>query len=437
MNKFLSLAAVGLSSLLALAAVQGSLAQGSFLPPLKKDQQVTISFYNYNLASAGIGAEGTKQLISEFEAANPNIKVEGVPAPSNEILARLQADVVAGRTPDVAQIVFADYEFAINNLGVKALEDLISPRELQAHYIGLHPRGLALAQLNKKTYGLPYVFSTPVLFYNAEVFKAAGLDPNKPPRTWKEVKQYALQIKNKANKAGIFVACHGAFDWMFQSILLSNGGRVLSEDRKSLSFAEAPALEAIKMLRDLVDSGAHPNLAAADAQAAMAAGNLGMYLQTSALQNFLLNSAKDKFELRAAKMPAFGTKTARPVNSGSGVFIMAKDPLKQRAAWELMKFLTSKRGYTIIASKIGYLPLRTEIVKDPAYLGAWVKDNPLILPNLEQLDRLSPWVPLPGQNYKQITKVMMDALDQSVFGKDDPEKLMRDAQERASGLLPK
>jgi multiple sugar transport system substrate-binding protein len=119
------------------------------------------------------------------------------------------------------------------------------------------------------------------------------------------------------------------------------------------------------------------------------------------------------------------------------VFIMAKDPLKQRAAWELMKFLTSKRGYTIIASKIGYLPLRTEIIKDNAYLGAWIKENPLMLPNLEQLDRLSPWVPLPGQNYKQITKVMMDALDQSVFGKEDPEKLMRDAQDRASSLLPK
>ena len=432
MKQILSVTIVGLSGLLALAA-----AQGQYLPPLGKDQKVSITFYNYNLASAGIGAEGTKQLIAEFEVANPNIKVEGVPAPSNEVLGRLQADVVAGRTPDVAQIVFADYEFAINNLGVKALEDLISPRELGAHYVGMVQRGLELARLNNKTYGLPYVFSTPVLFYNADVFKAAGLDPNRPPRTWAEVKQYALAIKSKTGKNGVYVACHGAFDWMYQSLVLSGGGRVMSQDRKRLTFAEAGALEAPKMLRDLVDSGAHPNLAAADAQSAMAAGNIGMYLQTSALQNFLLNSAKDKFELRSAKMPAFGNKTAYPTNSGSGVFIMSKDPAKQRASWELIKFLTSKRGYTIITSKIGYVPLRPDIVKDPQFLKPFADANPIIKPNLEQLDRLSPWVPIPGQNYKQITKLMMDALDQSVFGKADVEATMKAAQDRASELMPK
>jgi multiple sugar transport system substrate-binding protein len=421
---------------LGLAVVAVVSAQKSYLPPLPKNTKVSITFYNYNLASAGIGAEGTKQLIAEFEAANPNISVEGVPAPSNEILARLQADVVAGRTPDLAQIVFADYEFAINNLGVKPLEDLISDRELQTHYVGLHPRGLALARLNGKTYGLPYVFSTPVLFYNADVFKAAGLDPNRPPRSWAEVKKYALQIKAKANKAGVYVALHGAFDWMYQSLLLSNGGRVMSEDRKRLTFADAPALEAVRMLRDLVTTGAHPNVAASDAQAAMAAGNMGMYLQTSALQNYLLNASKDKFDLRSAKMPSFGTKTVYPVNSGSGVFIMAKDPLKQRAAWELMKFLTSKRGYTIITSKIGYVPLRPDIVKDPAYLKPWADANPLIKPNLEQLDRLSPWVPIPGQSYKQITKIMMDALDQSVFGNGDVDDTMKAASVRASSLMP-
>ena len=41
-------------------------AQGGTLPPLPKDAKVNITFYNYNLASAGIGAEGTKQLIAEL-----------------------------------------------------------------------------------------------------------------------------------------------------------------------------------------------------------------------------------------------------------------------------------------------------------------------------------------------------------------------------------
>lgn len=415
-----------------------SLAQGNKLPPLPKDAKVTITFYNYNLASAGIGAEGTKQLIAEFEAANPNIKVEGVPAPSQDILARLQADVVARRTPDVAQIVFSDMEFAIKNLGVKALEDMVPERELATHFVGMHPRGRDLGRLDGKTWGVPYVFSTPVLFYNADLYKAAGLDPNKPPRTWAELKNYALQIKNRTGKGGFYPAVFGPFDWMWQSFALSFGGRVLSSDRKQLTFADDSALSAVRMLRDLVDSGATPNLATADAQAAMAGGNLGMYLQTSALQSFLLNSAKGKFELRSAQMPGLSnSKLSIPVNSGSGVFILSEDPLKQRAGWELIKFLTSNRGYTIITSKIGYVPLRPEAVKSEQFLAPWIRENPIVLPNLEQLNRLAPWTPIPGQNYRQITKIMMDAVEQAILSKDDVVKVMKDAQERASGLMPK
>ena len=414
-----------------------ALGQGK-LPPLPKDAKVSITFYNYNLASAGLGAEGTKQLIAEFEAANPNIKVEGVPAASTDILARLQADVVARRTPDVAQIVFSDMEFAIRNLGVKALEDLVPERELAVHFVGMHPRGRDLTRLEGKTWGVPYVFSTPVLFYNADLFRAAGLDPARPPRTWEEVKRYAIQIKNRTGKAGFFPGVYGAFDWMFQSFALTYGGRVMSTDRKKLTFGEGGALEAVKMLRDLVDSGAQPNISPNDALAAMAAGNLGMHLQTSAVQAYLLGAAKGKYELRSAQMPGLSnTKLSVPVNSGSGVFILSNDPLKQRAAWELIKFLTSKRGYTIITSKIGYLPLRLDAVKEEAYLAPWVRENPYILPNLEQLNRLSPWTPLPGTSYRQITKIMMDALEAATLGKDNPEKVMREAQERAQTLMPR
>lgn len=427
-----------ITALALTAPLAGAQTQGGKLPPLPKDAKVTITFYNYNLASAGIGAEGTKQLIAEFEALYPNIKVEGVASPSNEIIARLQADVVARRTPDVAQIVFADMEFAIKNLGVKALEDLISERELAAHFVGMHPRGRALGLLEGKTWGIPYVFSTPVLFYNADLFRQAGLDPNRPPRTWAEVKTYALQIRNRTQKAGFFPAVYSPFDWMWQSFALSFGGRVMTQDRKQLTFAGEGGLSAVRMLRDLVDSGAHPNITAADAQAAMAAGNLGMYLQTSALQNFLLNSARGKYDLRSAQMP--GTSPGRlsvPVNSGSGVFLMSNDPLKQRAGWELIKFLTSNRGYTIITSKIGYVPLRDEAVKGEQFLAPWLRENPIVSPNIEQLNRLSPWVPIPGQNYRQITKLMMDAVEQAVLGKDDPVKVLRDAQERAQALMPR
>jgi multiple sugar transport system substrate-binding protein len=162
-----------------------------------------------------------------------------------------------------------------------------------------------------------------------------------------------------------------------------------------------------------------------------------MVLTTSAYQRSLMNAAKGKYDLRAAKMPAFSGKPAVPTNSGSGLFILAKDPLKQRAAWELMKFLTSKQGYTTITTKIGYLPLRLDIVKDPKYLATWVAENPLIMPNIDQLSRLQPWESIPGNNYKQIQKIEVQAVNEAVFGKGNVAAIMQDAQKRAQALMPR
>jgi multiple sugar transport system substrate-binding protein len=405
--------------------------------PATVDQPVTITFYNYNLASAGIGADATRKLIAEFMAANPNVTVEGIGYSSADS-SRIQADLAAGMPVDLVQTVFSDLDFAVTNFGAKALEDIVPADELAAHFEGMSPNGLKLGVLNGKTYGLAYTFSTPVLFYNADLFRTAGLDPDSPPKTWDALKQAAIAIEDKTDAEGFTggIMGPGAVDWMLQGVVRSNGGEVISRDRKTLKFAEPEAIEAVKMLRDLYDSGAYENMDVNGAVENMSAGKLAMYLQTSALQGSLVAGAKDKYELRASTMPSFGDKPTRPNNSGSALTIHTKDPVKQRAAWELMKFLTSKHGYTVITSEIGYLPLRTDIVNDPEYLGQWVKDHPLVAPNLEQLTRLEPWDPMPGPNYRQIVKTMMDSVEMAVFGGADVAATLTDAQANAQALMP-
>jgi multiple sugar transport system substrate-binding protein len=417
------------------AAASRLAAAQQIAPPLTAP--VTISFYNYNLATASLGADATRDLIGEFMAANPNVRVQGVPVASDQMASRVQADVVAGRIPDVAQIVFSDLDFIVSNFGVKPLDDLIPPEEWSAHTSGMVPAGLRLGMLNGKTYGLAYVFSTPMLFYNADLFRAAGLDPEAPPRNWAEVKIAALRIKEATGKHGVYADIYTAFDWLYQALVLSNGGRVLSEDRRRLTFGEPEAVAAVEVMRDLVRSGAHPRLNQQDAFDAMNSGNLGMLLTTSVITRSLLSAAADHFQVRAAAMPGFGDRLARPTNSGSALVIMSRDPAKQRAAWELMKYCTSRRGYTIITSRIGYLPLRLDIVDDPNFLGPWTQANPLVRPNLAQLERIEPWQSLPGPNYRQITRIEVSALNEAVFGEGEPVRVLRDAQQRAQGLMPR
>ena len=412
----------------------------ALLPAVRADmaaeitEPVTISFYSYNLASAGLNNDTTMSLINDFMAANPMIKVEPIGAPSNEILSRVQADIVAGQQPDVAQLVFRDLIYAAHDLGAEALEDLTGD-ELSAHAEGMVPNGLDLGKVDGKTYGLAYTFSTPILFINNDIFRAAGLDPANPPKTWAEVKEAGIAIQEKTDYYGFFPGAFGPIDgtFVYQSIVMSNGGKV--RDGDTLTFADKPAADAVAMLRDLRDSGAYADIDVASHMDTFAAGKLGMFLFTSAVQNRFITASEGNFELQVAAMPSFGDKPTAPTNSGSALFILSKDPVKQRAAWELMQFLTSKHAYTEITSKIGYLPLRLDIVEDPEFLKPWVDAHPMIRPNLEQLTRLTPNMAFAGPNYRQVENMMKDAASEAVLGNGDPYQVLENAQTQAQALM--
>lgn len=276
-----------------------------------------------------------------------------------------------------------------------------------------------------------------MLFYNAKLFKDAGLDPEKPPTTWAEVKEDALQITKKTGAAGVHIAGATGNDWIIQALIGSNGGKVLSDDRKKIQFGEPEAVDAIKMWQDLVVSGAHSKMNDSEVVEAMNQGKVGMLLFTSALQSSILKVAQaGGWELKAAPMPSFGSKPTTPVNSGSALFILSGDKKKQQAAWEFLKFVTGNRGYTIITSEIGYLPLRPALVEDPQYLKDWVTKNPLVKPNLKQLEKLQPWLSYPGQNWRQIETILLDGVQKSILSSGDITPIMQDAQKRAQALMP-
>lgn len=188
------------------------------------DTKIKVSFYSYNLAIAS-QVPGTEKLIREFEEAHPNIDIDPIPVSSTDINSKVQADIVAGSTPDIAQITFDGLDFAVNNFNAKPLEDIVPADELASNFQGFSENGLKLGQLNGKTYGLPFTFSTPVLFYNADLFKKAGLDPEQPPKTWEKVKEYGLQIAKSSGASGVHVGGATGGDWIIQALIGSNGGR--------------------------------------------------------------------------------------------------------------------------------------------------------------------------------------------------------------------
>ena len=438
--------AAGSSATASGSSTTGSASTASStVPQLSPGQKVSITFESYNLSIAGPWQDTFTKLIAGFEKQYPNITVT-LQKPSlggtvTNAINSLYQEAAAGNPPDVAQEVFSATNFLVNNLKAENLDSVVGAPAVQDNFGGAYPfasTAKPLGNLDGSTYAVPFVFSTPVLYYNASIFKAAGLNPADPPTTWAQVKTDALAIKDKTGKDGAYVDCltKDSGDWCWQALVDSEGGSVLSSNGK-LTFAGQPAVDAATMAQGLVDSGAMPKLTQLQAYPDFAAGNVGMILESSSLQGtFQKGAAAGKWQLADAPMPSFAGKPTAPTNSGAALFMFAKTPAKQRAAWDLITYLTSPAAYTLISENIGYLPLRTGLVNDPNGLLAWSKAHPLLQANLAQLSRLTPWQSFPGTNFNQIISDMMDAVQAVVFQNANPASTLSGAQQTASSLLP-
>ncbi len=444
-----ALALVGLTALAltgcATAGASGGATSTEVIPELDPDQKVEIVFESYNLLQAGAWTDTIEGLVADFEAEHPSITVkaqptQGAAAAGTNTVGSVQTQMLAGNPPDVAQLTFDTLDFAVTELGAQPVEQLVGSDVVEEALGGEHPmheRAAVLGDWDGELYGMPYVFSTPVLFYNATALEAAGLPADVDLSTWDAVEEAAATVTAKTGKPSISITCSvKGGSWCMQGMIRSAGGQVLSEDRSTIEFGEAGAVSAVQELRDLFDAGVLANEDSSAQYESFARGDTVFQLNTSALQStFMAAADAGGWTLANTGMPAFGDNPVVPTNSGSALFMFSQDPAKQRAAWEFMTFMTSDHAYEKISTGIGYLPLRTSLTEEGGALHDWTESNPLVAPNLAQLDDLEPWVSYPGDSYVQVDDILATAIEDAVFYGKDPAATLADAQERAQALI--
>lgn len=416
----------------------------SVAPAFDPDQKVEIIFESYNLASTTWKGP-ILSLVEQFEAKYPNVDVipqaNGDSTAAGGTAASVQRQVVAGNPPDVVQMTFDTLSYAVSDLQAQPLDKLYGQDAIDEHFAGeypMHEKVQNFGVVDGTTYGIPYVLSTPIFFYNATALADAGIT-NPDFSTWESVADIATKVSGKTGAPSFGNSCLDAVgEWCYQSMVRSAGGRVLSEDATTIMAGEAEATEALASMQDLHKAGALQNGDITDQYEAFAAGTTQMHINSAALQaTFQKGAAAGGWELAAAPMPGIKGQSVVPTSSGSMLSVFTQDPKKQAAAWEFTKFMTSPAAYEVI-SPLGYLPLRTSMTKDGGPLAEWAtKQADLLAPNLKQLEDVEPWVAYPGKNYVQIGTIVMDAVEQVAYQGADPQKTMADAAARSQDLVEK
>ncbi|GAB2556495.1 ABC transporter substrate-binding protein [Gracilibacillus alcaliphilus] len=403
------------------------------LVELDPDNPTTITFYTYSLAVPTM-KEGMEQLINDFNdtvGKEKGVIVEPVADPNYQ---QYRADITAGKDVDVIQHTFGTLDASRLNLDFKAYEDVFPAEELEEHLEGISENALQLGVIDNKMYGLAFTFSTPIVFINGGLFEEAGLDPNDPPETWEEVKEYALQIKEKTGKDGFGLEPDNG--WVTDSVFFSNGADIMTEDRSEAVFASEKGIEAIEIWKDIYNSGAHATGSTTEVPEQFMAGNLGMYITSTALHSgFKAAAEAGGWELYGAGLPQFGDQPSIPVNSGSALAVRPDSPEKKAATWEFIKYVTGPEGYTTITEQIGYLPLRTDLAEDPNYLQGFVEEHPLYQINLAQLEHIRPATIWPGEVATEASTIFRDAIVEAVSTEADVTKTLKNAEENINILL--
>ena len=422
-------AAVGLLAVAACGS-DSDTASGTPAATPQGDTPATITFLSYNYGTPGLGGTGTQALLDAFAKAHPKITVKPQGVAVKDVLTRLRTDTAAGAPPDVAQIGWSKLAEAVDALPINPVQKGAGS-EWESATAGISKSILSAVSTNGVVAAMPFTMSIPVMYYNADLFRAAGLDPQHPPTTLADVKAAALKIK-ATGKQGVYISVvdSGKSDYLTQSVVNSNGGSLVDKNG-GVTLDKQPAVEALATIADLTASGAQPGVKAEAALAAFTKGDLGMFVTSTALLASAQKAAAGKFELRTAGLPSFGTKPARPTYSGAGLAVLAKDPAKQRAAWEFIKFLTSDEGFEIITSKIGYLPLRQSVATKLA--GTPIVK--LLEPALDQLDTVTPYTSFRGAKANQAVVVLQDeAVEPIVLRGADPQATLSKAAEKIRAL---
>jgi len=289
-----------------------------------------------------------------------------------------------------------------------------------------------------RLYALPWQRSTTMMYYNIDAFKEAGLPEFSPPATWDDVQRLGPKLTVRQGSQITRYAIEGNFnqDWLFEGLVYSYGGKVISDDGKRAVFNEAPAVRALTMLRDLSKKdrtlNVNPNFSQIIEN--FIAGRTAMIVHSSFALSLITTNAR--FRWSVAPIPA---GPAGPVhNAGGGNFVLfAKTtPERQRAAWEFLKWMTSPANTAFYSMRSGYLPVRVSAVENPQ-LKEYYRSYPMAKKSLEISLRYGRGRMIVQNVEKGVRQFLNPALEAVLLGSADPQQALDDAAAKATAELGK
>ena len=398
---------------------------------------VEVPFF-YPVAVGGPITKIIDAFAADFEKENPGIKLRPIYSGSyQESIAKALTAVKSGDPPVTSILLSTDMFTLIDEDAIVPFDDLIKTADDKAWLKSFYPAFMENSQTGGKTWGIPFQRSTVVLYYNKEAFKEAGLDPDRPPATWTEMREYAQKLTKRdasgnVSQWGVQIPSSGFPYWLFQGLAIENGVNLMNQAGTEVYYDKPGVVGALSYWLDLVNKyKVHPPGIVEwgttpkdffERKVAM------MWTTTGNLTNVKANA---KFDFGVAMLPA-SKQRGSPTGGGNFYIFKKSTPAQREAAFKFIKWVTTPERAAQWGIDTGYVAVRADAWETPV-MKKYVAGFPAAAVARDQLPFAK--AELSTHDNQRVTKALNDGLQAALTGTKSAAQALKDAQREADRLL--
>jgi sn-glycerol 3-phosphate transport system substrate-binding protein len=399
-------------------------------------QATEFSFF-FPVAVGGPITKYIDGFAADFMKANPDIKVNPIYAGTyQETIVKALTAHKSGTPPVTSVLLSTDMFTLIDEDAIVPIDGFIKTADDRAWLNGFYKAFMMNSQTGGKTWGIPFQRSTVVMYYKKELLKEAGLDPNRPPSTWAELKDAATKLtkkdaSGKVTQWGVQIPSSGFPYWLFQTLTTTNDAVLANDAGNAVKFDDPKVIEALQYWVDLGKAGVHPPGVVEWGTTPKDFFEKKVAIMFTTTGNLTNVKANAKFDFGVGMIP--GNKRKGSPTGGGNFYIFKKaSPAQQEAAFKFIKWVTQPERAALWSMETGYVGV-SEASYGTDALRKYGRDFPAALVARDQLS--SSVAEFSTHDNQRVTKALNDGLQAALTGTKTPAQAMQDAQREADRLL--
>ena len=408
-----------------------------FVSTAARAEDVQVRMY-FPVAVGGPVTKIIDEYAAAFEKVNPGIKI--MPVYSGDYvqtITKVLTAIKGGDVPETAILLAADLFTLFDEDVIESIDQYAKTDSDKSWLASFYPAFMENARIDGKTFAIPFQRSTPVLYYNKDAYKAAGLNPDKGPANWADMREMARKLTKKdasgtVTQWGIQIPSDGNTGWLFTGVTTGNAVRLSNASGNQVYFDDPKVIEAASGWYDLsrVDGSHPPGVVSWGATPRdFLEGKAAMIWHTTGnLTNIRQNA---KFDFGVAWLPGMRQNGA-PTGGGNFYIFKGTSPAKQEAAFKFIKFMTAPEMAADWSVKTGYIATSAAAYAT-ATLKTYTDGFPQAIVARDQLQHAVP--ELTVHENQRVTKFLNDAIQATLTGAKPADAAMKQAQAEAMRVL--